>query len=253
MMPVLMCLTFIFIAFIAGVRGLRFFSWKKIAPPIILCAAVFALIAYFHPFFPAGTLKGVSALFLLSLAFIFVCDLCGELARSLSEAGAAGKYEKKTPPYVKELCRALGVLSRAKTGALIVIEAKDEIARCISGGLSWDADLRSEILIALFQKDSPVHDGACIVRDGRITKVKAILPLADDNIALTFGTRHRSAIGISRACDAIALVVSEERGAVSIAYRARHLNVRSSTELYRYLYHALRGKPLPADKKQPPA
>jgi diadenylate cyclase len=251
MMPVLLCAAFIFIAFMSVVRGLRFFQWEKIASPLVSMAALFALIAYFNPLFSPGTLKGLSVLFLMSLAVIFALDMAAFFVRSFTFRAGSNKYEEKMPAYIKEICRALRVFSHRKTGALIVIEAKDEITRFISGGLSWDADVRSEILIALFQKDSPVHDGACLIRDGRIIKVKAILPLAEENISPSFGTRHRSAIGLSRSCDAIVLVVSEERGAVSIAYQARSMRVHSNAELYHQLHRALRGKPLTSGKKQP--
>ncbi len=117
-----------------------------------------------------------------------------------------------------EVSAAVASLARQKIGALIVIERSTGLNEIIESGTRLDADVSSELLINIFIPNTPLHDGAVIIRGDKVRAAACFLPLTE-NITLSkeLGTRHRAALGISERSDAIAIVVSEETGAVSIA------------------------------------
>ena len=109
-------------------------------------------------------------------------------------------------------------LAKEKTGALIVFEKDIKLKEIIDNGIKINADVSIQLLNNIFEKDTPLHDGAVIISEGRVMSACSILPLAvDNNINKAFGTRHRAALGISKNSDAIAVVVSEETGKISVA------------------------------------
>jgi uncharacterized protein (TIGR00159 family) len=120
--------------------------------------------------------------------------------------------------WIENFAKAAFDLGAQQIGALILFERKDRLKEFISEGIPIEADPTNEILFSIFEKHSPLHDGAMLVHNGRITMVSAFLPLTSrDGVSKEFGTRHRAAIGITERCDAWAVVVSEERGSVSLA------------------------------------
>jgi diadenylate cyclase len=147
------------------------------------------------------------------------------------------------PIFINELCKAMEYLAAHKIGGLVVIERKNNIDLFVAGAVHIDAEIKAELIEAIFSKTSPVHDGAIIIRNERINRIKAILPLtANAEVALHYGTRHRAALGISENSDAIVLVSSEERGELSVAYRGSLYKVKSEKELVGYMKKALHGK-----------
>ena len=109
-------------------------------------------------------------------------------------------------------------MAKSKTGALIVFERDIKIQDIIETGIKLDAEISPQMLVNIFVPKTPLHDGAVVISNNKITAAACILPLADDkDIARELGTRHRAAIGISKESDAIAVVVSEETGKISIA------------------------------------
>lgn len=130
--------------------------------------------------------------------------------------------------YLNELIRSIESMSEKKTGALIVIEKATGLAEYLEGGLPLDAVVSEDLLIAIFQKNSPLHDGAVIIQGNRIAAVRCLLPLTENKlIDQRLGTRHRSAIGLTEVSDAIVLLVSEETGIISLAENGvlfRYLN-----------------------------
>jgi uncharacterized protein (TIGR00159 family) len=111
--------------------------------------------------------------------------------------------------------QAVFAMARGHIGSLIVLTRKDAIADLVSGGVKIDAEVSHEFLEAIFQKNSPLHDGAVIINNDRIEYAGAILPLTErTDIPAEYGTRHRAAMGLAERCDAQVLVVSEERGEV---------------------------------------
>ena len=150
-----------------------------------------------------------------------------ELRRSLEELGSNKltrlfgidkDIETKTKEEIYKIAIASFELSKTKTGALIVIERDIEIKDIIATGVLMDAEISPQLLVNIFVPKTPLHDGAVVISGGRMKAAACMLPLAGDkDIARELGTRHRAAIGISKESDAIAIVVSEETGKVSIA------------------------------------
>ena len=124
----------------------------------------------------------------------------------------------KTKEDIYKIVIATSELAASKTGALIVIEQDIQIKDIINTGVIMEADISPQLLVNIFTPKTPLHDGAVIISNNKIAAAACMLPLADDqDIAKELGTRHRAAIGISKECDAIAIVVSEETGKISIA------------------------------------
>jgi len=108
--------------------------------------------------------------------------------------------------------------AKERTGAILIFPGKEDIRGVIQKSIRWDGKLSREMLHTIFEKNSPVHDGAVIIQGDRITEVSVILPLsANPNLPNYFGTRHRAAVGLTEVTDALVVVVSEERGVVSIS------------------------------------
>ncbi len=118
---------------------------------------------------------------------------------------------------VVEICKACNDMSEKKIGALIVIERDVALNDVISTGIRVDADVSKELIGSIFFPNSPLHDGAVVVRDGRVCAAGCILPLTHNtDISSDLGTRHRASIGVSEQSDALVVVVSEETGTVSV-------------------------------------
>ena len=133
---------------------------------------------------------------------------------------------------VQAMDRALQYMSKRKIGALITIEKNTALDEYIETGISLDADISEELLINIFIPNTPLHDGAVIIKNGKIAVACAYLPLSESLlIPKHFGTRHRAAVGVSEVSDALTLVVSEETGDISIAYD-NHLYANLSREEY---------------------
>jgi len=119
-----------------------------------------------------------------------------------------------------EVVRAIEALARERHGALVVIERNVGLRNYVETGTRVDAKVSAELLVTLFSPGSPLHDGAVILREDTVLAASCILPLSNNpRSALSLGTRHRAALGLSEEADAVVVVVSEETGAISIAYR----------------------------------
>ena len=133
-----------------------------------------------------------------------------------------------TGPNLTPIISACTDMSESKTGALIVLAQESDLRDIIDGGIRLDAQLSQPLLENIFFKNSPLHDGAMIIDGGRIKAAGCILPVShDENVPRQLGLRHRSALGISQVTDALAIIVSEETGNISIAYRGK-LSLRLS-------------------------
>ncbi len=128
------------------------------------------------------------------------------------------EVEQISDQTIEEVAKAAFVMSKAKTGALIVFEQKVALGEYESTGIPIDALVSSQLLINIFEKNTPLHDGAVIVRNNRVVAATCYLPLTDNmELNKDMGTRHRAAIGISEVSDSLTLIVSEETGAISVA------------------------------------
>lgn len=151
-----------------------------------------------------------------------------ELRRALEQLGSTNAFSRffgmdkslkdRTKEDIYKIIIAIEELAKSKTGALIVFERDIRLQDIIDTGIITDCEISPQILVNIFVPNTPLHDGAVVISNNRIASVACILPLADDkDIARELGTRHRAAMGISRESDAIAVVVSEETGKISIA------------------------------------
>lgn len=128
------------------------------------------------------------------------------------------KDERFSDHTLNELIRSTFELARNKSGALIVVEEDLPLNEFVSTGISLDSILSSELLINIFERNTPLHDGAVIVRGNRIVAATCYLPLSDNTqLSKDLGTRHRAGIGVSEISDSLTIIVSEETGKVSIA------------------------------------
>lgn len=162
-------------------------------------------------------LTGLTALWIIAFIIVFQ----PELRRALVELGQNRLFRiifKEHAQLYREIKEAAEILSRKKTGALIVMEREINLKSFIDTGTKLDAETTSELLISLFNPKAPLHDGAVIIREGRIAAAGCVLPLSQkEDIDKKYGMRHRAAIGISEETDAITIIVSEERKSISLA------------------------------------
>lgn len=149
--------------------------------------------------------------------------------------------DQREEPVVDKVAAVAAELARECTGALIVIEREASLQQFIQTGETLDCTVSEGLLIALFQKNSPLHDGAVILSQGRVASVACQLPLAEaPQGASDYGMRHRAALGITQETDAVVVVVSEESGRISMAI-AGHLEAVPRELVARRLAHLLHG------------
>jgi len=171
-------------------------------------------------------ISNMGQLALIALLIIFQ----PELRKALEQLGQSNilkgillsedvrKPEGYTEKTVNEIVRACFEMGKVKTGALIVIERGNPLHEIERTGIEVDGIVTSQLLINIFEHNTPLHDGAVVIRGNRVTAATCYLPLSDNlNISKDLGTRHRAALGISESTDSLTVVVSEETGRVSVA------------------------------------
>ena len=145
-----------------------------------------------------------------------------------------GAFSEKT---VNEIAKACAEMGKVKTGALIVIEKKESLKDYERTGIEVDGVVTSQLLINIFEHNTPLHDGAVIVRGNRVTYATCYLPLSDNlDLSKELGTRHRAGVGVSEVTDSLTVIVSEETGGISIAHEGnleRNLNSEDLKEKMR--------------------
>ncbi len=189
--------------------------------------------------------SAVLPLAVFALIVVFAAEIrhaLGRLGRSFSASSWGGR---RVETY-DDIVLAANLFAKNKTGALIVIERQDGLGNYIDSGLALDANLSYDLLATIFLPKAPLHDGAVIVQKDRIAAAACFLPLATDpQLSSQLGTRHRAGIGITQDTDAIAVIVSEETGGISIAsggeierdITVEHLRERIGELLRRYIPH----------------
>ena len=169
------------------------------------------------------TLQRILENLLIVLPFAVIVLFQQEIRRALASFGrnplwGLAKQQKAVASF-SEIVLAATTLSARRTGALIVIERLQGLRNYIENGIALDAQTSYDLLINIFQPDTPLHDGAVIVQDDRIAAAACFLPLTPNpELSKEFGTRHRAALGITEETDAVAVVVSEETGIISVAF-----------------------------------
>jgi diadenylate cyclase len=138
-------------------------------------------------------------------------------------------FSEETIPEIVKACTEMG---KAKTGALIVIQRSEMLDQYETTGIAIDGKVTSGLLINIFEKNTPLHDGAVVVRGDRITSATCYLPLSDNRtISKELGTRHRAGLGIAEATDSMTVIVSEETGRISVAFMGQLYHGLSADEL----------------------
>lgn len=133
-------------------------------------------------------------------------------------SGDYGMYKETAA----QITKAVFAMAKVKTGALIVIERDESLKEFISTGILINGIVSSGLLINIFEKNTPLHDGAVIIRGNQVAAATCYLPLSDNlKISKSYGTRHRAALGMSEVTDSVIIIVSEETGNVSVAYRSK--------------------------------
>lgn len=206
------------------IRGSRTYQLIK---GIILLAIGYLLIKFFDMEASEFIFSKLFENALIILTVLFAPELRNMLERfgrrsfsGFSLFGSKNKqaFQKEISDTVNNFCKAAGDLSETKTGALVVFEKDGSIQDIINTGTVLDAKSSPELFNGLFFKNSALHDGAVVVRDGRIYAAGCILPLTQNNsLDSELGTRHRAALGMSEQSDAVVVVVSEENGYISVA------------------------------------
>lgn len=169
-----------------------------------------------------------------------------EIRRGLEHLGKASFQNRanrmlRTGDYfVQEVDTAIQYMARRKIGALISIELNDILDEYANTGIQLNSDVSSQLLINIFIPNTPLHDGAVIIQDFKITSAASYLPLSENPlISKELGTRHRAAIGLSEVSDSITIIVSEETGDVSIAHNNRLIRDMEQEDFVAYLKEEL--------------
>lgn len=161
--------------------------------------------------------------------------------------GEEGNFSDHT---VKEIAKACVEMGKVKTGALIVIAQNDLLTEYENTGIEVDGVVSSQLLINIFEHNTPLHDGAVIVRGNRISSATCYLPLSDNmQLSKALGTRHRAGVGISEATDAMTLIVSEETGKISVAYKGELTRNLKAEDIEKYL-EKIQNKPTEEKKRR---
>lgn len=206
-------------------------AWSLLKGIVII--AVFVLLA---AYFEMNTILWiVDNLFGVAVTAVIVI-LQPELRRAIEELGRkniissivpitvsrtaeGGRYSDRT---VNEIVKACVEMGKVKTGALIVMEQDESLMEYERTGIEVDGIVTSQLLINIFEHNTPLHDGAVIIRGDRVTSATCYLPLSDNmQLSKELGTRHRAGVGISEVTDSMTIIVSEETGKISVAYRGK--------------------------------
>jgi diadenylate cyclase len=215
----------IFLLAIGIYSGINLIRGTRAVPMLIGLAMVYGLYflsAQFEIYTVNVLLNYVLGWSLVLFFIVFQNDI----RRMLTQVGTGPLYSSRDRVVqnqaVEELVKAAAHLATRRVGALLVLQHEVGLNEYIDVGTRLDARVSRELVTSIFLPDSPIHDGALIIQNGRITAAGCFLPLtANPNVSKTLGTRHRAAIGLTEETDAVAIVVSEEDGTISLAREGR--------------------------------
>lgn len=200
---------------------------KSRAIQLIKGIVFFILITWISGLLNLNIVHSVLTAFLPSGVIALVVIFQPELRRALEQLGTnkltnffgmEKSLEARTRENIYKIVIAVEEMAKTKTGALIVIQRDISLSDIVATGIEMDSEISPQVLVNIFVPKTPLHDGAVIINNNKIVAAACILPLANStDISKDLGTRHRAAVGISKEYDAIAIVVSEESGKVSIA------------------------------------
>jgi diadenylate cyclase len=219
------------------IRGTR-------AVQVLIGILIVGLLYYFARLTELATLQWLLGNLLIFLPFSVIVLFRQEIRRALAGFGRNPLWgltaTQKVENTFDEFVVAANSLAARRTGALIVIERLDGLRTYVENGISLDAELSYDLLINIFSPGTPLHDGAVIVQNDRIAAAACFLPLTlNPELSREFGSRHRAALGITQETDAVAVVVSEESGTISVAFDGRLTRNFNSKTLRNELYQRL--------------
>ena len=207
-------------------------SAERLIKGIIILVGIMLLASMLHLTMISWLLQQALNVGLFAIVVVFQPEL-----RRLLEQIGKGNFSRLIVPadapdevasMITATVSACADMSRTKTGALIVFERRERLGEIISTGTMFDAAPSAELIKNIFFKNSPLHDGAMIVRAGRVCAAGCVLPLSgNQSLSRDLGTRHRAAVGMSESADSVLVVVSEETGSISVAIGGmlkRHLS-----------------------------
>jgi len=219
----------------------------------MMSGVIFVLASYWLAgLLQLATLQRFLGYLLYWIPFAIIVIFQNTIRRMLSQFGRnpfstrvqAGHSEE----IVNEVVLAATTLASRRIGGIIVIERDQGLRGYTETGIRLDAVVSYDVLLAIFQPGSPLHDGAVVIREGRIKAASCFLPLsASSQLSKEFGSRHRAAIGISEETDAVCVVASEERGTVSLAFEGRLLKEIDPGTLRAFLREKLALQPVPIE------
>lgn len=194
----------------------------KVAARLLVILATLGALYFLTGFAGLDTLhwilKSLFGSFIIIVVIIFQHDLRRALVSLGRSSGEIRHEVEEASEAIDDLTTAMADLSARRHGALIVIEREMGVSAHLQTGTEIDAKITSEILTSIFLPYSPIHDGAVVIQCGKLTRAGCFLPLSQNPaISKSLGTRHRAALGLTEVVDAVALVVSEETGQMSVA------------------------------------
>lgn len=213
-------------------------AWTLLKGFIVIC--VFLLTAHF---LEMNTIMWMARNVLSFAVIALIVVLQPELRHALEALGkkiqslsfmdsTRREHDKFSEKTINEITKACVEMGKVKTGALIVIERKESLKDYERTGIEIDGIVTSQLLINIFEHNTPLHDGAVLVRGNRVVSATCYLPLSDNlDLSKELGTRHRAGVGISEVTDSMTVIVSEETGKISVAYEGRLERNLGSEEL----------------------
>ncbi len=228
---------FIIYRFLLLIRGTK-------APQAMIGLGFVAVLYFLADRLEIRTLSALLSSVFDNLFIIFIILFQADIRRVLSQFGKTSFFSRgnsyRDGNLIEELVKSSISLSNRKVGALIVLEKDADVTDFTDAGVSIDSALTKELLTSIFLPVSPLHDGAVIIRKGRIFLANCFLPLSTNSTSLkSIGTRHRAALGLSEETDAVCLVVSEENGSISVATGGRIIHNLDSAQLRKALLEYL--------------
>src|SRR6056297_2265759 len=199
------------------------------------------------------TLNWFLSNFLSSIILVIVVVFQNDIRRALLHVGRnpflGGMSQREESQTIEELVKACVALGSRKIGALVAIERETGINDLLESGTRIDARVASELIRAVFMPSSPIHDGALVLQEGRLTRAGCFLPLSQNSeLTKDLGTRHRAAIGLTELADAVAVIVSEETGKISVAVNGRITRNLDAASLKKVLGRLLEPRNKPPQK-----
>ncbi|MBW1645133.1 MAG: TIGR00159 family protein [Deltaproteobacteria bacterium] len=213
------------------IRGTRAF---QILLGLFLIFIIYEISLYFGFY----TLNWILNGFLSSFILIIIVLFQNEIRRALAKFGKTSFsiHASEEHHYLEEAVKACLTMSLKKIGALLVFVRENKLPNIIEGGVPLNAEVTDALLLSIFNPESPLHDGAVVIMDGRLAAAGCFLPLSTDPmIDKHYGTRHRAAIGLTEDSDAVVVVVSEETGSIALAIGGELTNDHDADSLNRVL------------------